>query len=225
MSQLLSWKAKHFRAITGDDRFRSPLEVRRTSFLARLRVAVYRPFVMIWTETIILLLALYLTILYIVLFTFFVAFPFVFEDVYGISQGLTNIIWLAVFVGFWPLGLTLHIVWKWTLQDIAAQSEATGTTVTAPRAETRLYFAMLGGAVSEPILAPAEAHTNMINLPVCRPDFALLDGVDRLQLDINLVSDCCCRTLWLWSNYALHLRIHVYHCAYYDMFSGFLARG
>lgn len=146
--QLLSWKAKHFRAITGDDRFRSPLEVRRTSFLAKLRVAVYRPFVMIWTEPIILLMSLYLTILYIVLFTFFVAFPYVFEDVYGISQGLTNIIWLAVFVGFWPLGITLYIVWKWTLKDIAAQSAATGTTVTAPRAETRLYFAMLGGAVS-----------------------------------------------------------------------------
>jgi len=104
---------------------------------------------MIWTEPIILLMSLYLTILYIVLFTFFVAFPYVFQDVYGISQGLTNIIWLAVFVGFWPLALTLYIVWKWTLQDIAAQSAATGATVIAPRPETRLYFAMLGGAVSQ----------------------------------------------------------------------------
>lgn len=101
-------------------------------------------------------MSLYLTILYIVLFTFFVAFPYVFQDVYGISQGLTNLIWLSVFVGFWPLGLTLYFVWKWTLKDIAAQSKATGTVITAPRAETRLLFAMAGGAVSPHIRLRSE---------------------------------------------------------------------
>jgi hypothetical protein len=141
---LLSWRAKHFRQITGDDRFRSPLEVRRTTFLTRLRIAVYRPFVMIWTEPIILLMSLYLTILYIVLFTFFVAFSYVFEETYGISQGLSNIIWLAVFVGFWPVWLLLPLIWKWTLKDMENQSKLTGTTVIAPRPETRLWFAMLG---------------------------------------------------------------------------------
>lgn len=119
---------------------------------------------MIWTEPIILLMSLYLTILYIVLFTFFVAFPYVFEDVYGISQGLTNIIWLAVFVGFWPLGITLYFVWRWTLQDIAAQSAAAGVTVTAPRAETRLLFAMCGGAVSNLLYLHPSAHTLMISV-------------------------------------------------------------
>jgi len=148
---LLSWRAAHFRAITGDDRYRSALEVRRTTFLTRLRIAVYRPFVMIWTEPIILLMSLYLTILYIVLFTFFVAFSYVFTDTYGISQGLTNIIWLAVFVGFWPLGIVLPVVWRWTLNDLKKQSKATGTNIIAPRPETRLWFAMLGGAFAVPI--------------------------------------------------------------------------
>lgn len=148
---LLSWRAKHFRDITGDDRYRSALEVRRTTFLTRLRIAVYRPFVMIWTEPIILLMSLYLTILYIVLFTFFVAFSYVFTDTYGISQGLTNIIWLAVFVGFWPLGIVLPVVWRWTLNDLKKQSKAAGTNVIAPRPETRLWFAMLGGAFAVPI--------------------------------------------------------------------------
>ncbi|GAB7348615.1 hypothetical protein MBLNU459_g6992t1 [Dothideomycetes sp. NU459] len=148
---LLSWKAKHFREQTGDDRYRSPLEVRRTSFATRLKIALYRPFVMIWTEPIILLMALYLTILYIVLFTFFVGFEFIFTDVYDIGQGITNIIWLAVFVGFWPLWLVLPVIYSWTVKDMQQQSKITGEPATAPRPETRLWFAMLGGAFSLPI--------------------------------------------------------------------------
>jgi len=147
---LLSWKAKHFRRITGDDRFRSPLEVRKTSLWSRLRIALWRPFVMIWTEPIILLMSLYLTILYIVLFTFFVGFEFIFTDVYGISQGLTNIIWVAVFVGFFPLGITLPIIYKWTIADIKKQ-EGEGHVNPPPIPETRLWFAMLGGAFAIPI--------------------------------------------------------------------------
>lgn len=148
---LLSWKAKHFRELTGDDRYRSPLEVRRTTFMTRLKIALYRPFVMIWTEPIILLMALYLTILYIVLFTFFVGFEFIFTDIYDISQGLTNIIWLAVAVGFCPVWLTVHIIYKWTVKDMQEQSKITGEPVSAPRPETRLWFAILGGAFALPI--------------------------------------------------------------------------
>lgn len=148
---LLDWRAKHFRQQTGDDRYRSPLEVRRTSFGTRLKIALYRPFVMIWTEPIILLMALYLTILYIVLFTFFVGFEFIFTDVYGTSQGLTNIIWLAVFVGFFPLWPVMALIYSWTAKDIAIRSAAAGTMVKSPRPETRLWFAMLGGAFALPI--------------------------------------------------------------------------
>lgn len=147
---LLSWKAEHFRRVTGDDRFRSLLEVRKTSLWTRLKIALWRPFVMIWTEPIILLMSLYLTIVYIVLFTFFVGFTFIFEEVYGISQGLTNIIWVAVFIGFFPLGLTLPIIYKWTVKDIQKQ-EADGKLNPPPIPETRLWFAMLGGAFALPI--------------------------------------------------------------------------
>ncbi|KAH0366517.1 MFS general substrate transporter, partial [Aureobasidium melanogenum] len=115
---LLSWKAHHLRVETGDDRYRSPLEVRRTSLWTRLKIALWRPFAMIWTEPIILLMSLYLTVLYIVLFTFFIGFEFVFTETYGISQGLTNIIWVAVFVGFFPLFGTLPLIYSWTVKDI-----------------------------------------------------------------------------------------------------------
>lgn len=147
---LLSWKAKHFRKITGDDRYRSPLEVRKTTLWVRLKIALWRPMVMVWTEPIILLMSLYLTVLYIVLFTFFVGFEYIFTDVYNISQGVTNIIWTAVFVGFFPLGITLPLIYKWTVNDIKKQ-EAEGKVNPPPIPETRLWFAMLGGAFAVPV--------------------------------------------------------------------------
>lgn len=163
---LLSWKAHHLRKITGDDRYRSPLEVRKTSLWARLKIAVWRPFVMIWTEPIILLMALYLTILYIVLFTFFVGFEFIFTDVYGISQGLTNLIWLAVFVGFFPLGITLLVVYKWTVKDIKKQEIELGLINPAPIPETRLWFAMLGGAFAVPVSLFWMGWTDYVSIKV-----------------------------------------------------------
>lgn len=96
-------------------------------------------------------MSLYLTILYIVLFTFFVGFEFIFTDVYGISQGLTNIIWVAVFVGFFPLGITLPIIYKWTIKDIQKQEKELGLVNPPPIPETRLWFAMLGGAFAVPV--------------------------------------------------------------------------
>lgn len=168
---LLSWKAEHFRKITGDDRFRSPLEVRKTSLWTRLKIALWRPFVMIWTEPIILLMALYLTIIYIVLFTFFVGFEFIFTDVYNISQGITNIIWLAAFVGFWPLGITLVIVYKWTIKDVNKQ-KAQGHTNPAPIPETRLWFAMLGGAIAVPVSLFWMGWTDYASISIWSPIFA-----------------------------------------------------
>lgn len=147
---LLSWKAHYLRLETGDDRYRSPLEVQRTSLWTRLRIALSRPFVMIWTEPIILLMSLYVTVLYIVLFTFFIGFEFVFTETYGISEGITNLIWIAVFVGFFPLSGTLPLIYSWTVKDMKKQ-HAAGVENPAPTPESRLFFAMLGGAIAIPI--------------------------------------------------------------------------
>jgi hypothetical protein len=67
---LLKWKAKHLRELTGDDRYRAEIEVREESFFHRLKRALYRPFLLTSREPIIMLVALYLSVIYIVLFTF-----------------------------------------------------------------------------------------------------------------------------------------------------------
>jgi hypothetical protein len=67
---LLKWKAAHLRQITGDDRFVAEVEIRADSFGRRLLTALYRPFLLTIREPIVILFALYLTVVYIILFTF-----------------------------------------------------------------------------------------------------------------------------------------------------------
>lgn len=84
---LLQWKASILRQATGDQRYASEGEISRTPLLRKLAINLVRPFSFVYTELIVLVFAAYLTILYIVLFTFFAGFHYIFERVYGISQG------------------------------------------------------------------------------------------------------------------------------------------
>jgi MFS family permease len=62
---LLKWKAQHLRELTGDERYRAEIEIRSETFMQRLGTALYRPFLLTATEPIIILIALYLTVVYI----------------------------------------------------------------------------------------------------------------------------------------------------------------
>ncbi|CAI7592296.1 unnamed protein product [Penicillium bialowiezense] len=140
---ILSWKAKALRQQTGNDRYKSPMEINSQTFGQRLRVSIYRPFAMFYSELIIILLSLYLTIMYIVLFTFLEGYTYVFGEAYGISQGLTSVCWAGMLVGVLLVGFLIPVVYSWTAKEYKK------TSVIAP--EMRLWYAMLGGAPSVPI--------------------------------------------------------------------------
>lgn len=145
---LLRWKAKHLRRVTGDDRFRSEHEIVKATLFSRLKVSMTRPFLM-FTEPIILAMTLYLSVVYIVLFTFLIGWPYIFEFTYGISQGLSNIIFISMFVGLQFTFLLIPIVYKMTIKQIKeAESRGEGQQFNP---EIRLWYAMLGPAVSIPI--------------------------------------------------------------------------
>lgn len=86
-NHLLRWRASALRKETGDKRYKAPMEIHLESLGQRLLVAVYRPFLWSCTEPIIILLSLYMTIIYIVLFTFLEGYTFVFGETYGLTQG------------------------------------------------------------------------------------------------------------------------------------------
>jgi hypothetical protein len=113
----------------------------------RMKVALVRPFIMA-TEPIIVLMALYITVLYIVQSTFLDGYAFIFKDVYGISQGLTNICFLGIYIGTLLPGFLIYPIYRITKDDLA-KVQAQGRRDLDP--EVRLWFGMLGGSMSIPV--------------------------------------------------------------------------
>lgn len=141
---LLSWKAAQFRKITGDNRFKTESEATQDSSLwIRLRTSIYRPFLFTYTEPIIMLFTLYLIIIYIILFTFMSGYPYIFQEVYGISQGLTNVLWVAQIVGdLFALPL-IPLLYSWTKKEFQ-KATAEGKSL---KPEVCLYYSMMGGSI------------------------------------------------------------------------------
>lgn len=151
---LLKWKGKHMRQMTGDSRFRSPMDMDKVSLSNRIGGAMKRQFLITFHEPIILLISLYMTVLYIVLFTFFDGYTYILTDVHGLSQGLTNIVWVAMYVGIALAGVLVIPIYRWTkIHFIAAIQEKDGSDSAFdrhalenvhPQPEIRLWFAMFG---------------------------------------------------------------------------------
>ncbi|PTD06814.1 putative efflux pump kojT [Fusarium culmorum] len=162
---LLQWKAAHYRRITGDDRFKCEHEIADASLFGRLKVSMTRPFLML-TEPIIIAMTLYLSVLYIVLFTFLVGWPYIFEQTYGISQGLSNIIFVAMFLGTQINFLIVPVVYRKTLR--AAQK---GDHF---KPELRLWYGMLGASPAIPISLFWLGWTNYANISIWSAIFAVV---------------------------------------------------
>ncbi|KAK2759559.1 hypothetical protein FQN54_003038 [Arachnomyces sp. PD_36] len=136
---MLKWKAQHLRALTGDDRYQAKLEIDNSSFTAMLATSLYRPFLLACTEPIIILVAIYLTVVYVILFTFLNGYTFIFTNVYGFSEGLTGLSFLGIAIGIIIAGCFVPLIYRMYKHDLAIAEES-GFTSTAP--ESHLYFAL-----------------------------------------------------------------------------------
>lgn len=97
---LMRKRAAKLHRITGKE-YRSSLETTQTtiSMQKHLLAALSRPWVMLFTEPIVTLLSLYMAIVYGVLYLFFAAFPIVFQQHRGWSEGKTGLAFLGIMVG------------------------------------------------------------------------------------------------------------------------------
>jgi len=138
---LLVWKAKHIREITGDDRYKADVEINQASLLRRFRLAMWRPFTLLVTEPILMLVAIYLIFVTVVLYSSLNGFGFVFGDTYGFSEGLTGTIFIAIGVGLCIPGAALPLFNKWT-KHIISKRVARGESLESPP-ELRLLMAMV----------------------------------------------------------------------------------
>jgi multidrug resistance protein len=140
---LLKWKATHLRKITGDDRYVAEVEIRADPFWKRLLHALYRPFILTAREPIVILFALYLTVVYIILFTFLDGYTYIFGRTYGFSEGITGLSFLGIGIGLCFASLWVPLIHHWAKRDLAIAREQYGPNARNPP-EQRLWFAMLG---------------------------------------------------------------------------------
>lgn len=138
---LLKWKAAKLRQLTGDERYQAEVEIQDVSFPKRLGRALYRPFLLTFSEPIIVLIALYLTVIYIILFTFLNGYAFVFTETYGFSEGITGLSFIGIGIGLCFASLLVPLVYMWAKRDLARIKEQGGDRLPP---EFRLWFAMFG---------------------------------------------------------------------------------
>lgn len=65
----------------------------------RLRIFLIRPFQLLFAELIVFLISIYMSVLYGLLYMFFVAYPIVFEQGKGYSASTTGLMFIPVAVG------------------------------------------------------------------------------------------------------------------------------
>ena len=95
-----------------------------------------------------MIVALYLTVIYIVLFTFLDGYTYIFEETYGISQGLMGLCFLGIVIGLFGASALTPLIYKWAKRDLQKIQEQGGDRLPP---EFRLWFSMLGGAFAIPI--------------------------------------------------------------------------
>lgn len=138
---LLKWKAKRLRQLTGDDRYKAEVEIREEAFARRLLRSLYRPFLLTFSEPIIILIALYLTVIYVILFTFLTGYTFIFTDTYGFSEGLTGLSFIGIGIGLCFASLLVPLIYHWAKTELPKIQEQGGTRLPP---EFRLWYAMFG---------------------------------------------------------------------------------
>lgn len=120
---LLKWKAGHPRAVTGDKWYVGDVEIRGDSFLKCLETALYRHFLLTTPKPVIMLLALYLTVIYIVLFTFLDGYNCIFGIIHGTSQGTTGLLFLGIMVGLFGASALVPLIYEWAKRDLKKVQE------------------------------------------------------------------------------------------------------
>lgn len=138
---LLKWKAAKLRQLTGDQRYKAQVEIQDVPFFQRLAHALYRPFLLTFSEPVIILTALYLSVIYIILFTFLNGYTFIFTDTYGFSEGITGLSFIGIGIGLCLATCLVPLIYSWAKRDLAIIKSKGGHQLPP---EDRLWFGMFG---------------------------------------------------------------------------------
>ncbi|KAK9334135.1 major facilitator superfamily domain-containing protein [Lipomyces starkeyi] len=96
---LLERKAARLRKETGNENLHAAHERGGVSHMQRFGQSIVRPVVMLFTEPIVFLIALYCALVYAILYMNFVAYPIVYQEERGWGMGIGGLPFLAIGVG------------------------------------------------------------------------------------------------------------------------------
>jgi multidrug resistance protein len=96
---ILARKAAKLRKETGDPSYTSVFQARKESFSQYLGSYLIRPFKLLFRELIVFLISVYVSIIYGVVYMFFVSFPVIYEQGKGYSAGTTGLMFIPIAVG------------------------------------------------------------------------------------------------------------------------------
>ncbi|KAI1092513.1 MFS general substrate transporter [Rostrohypoxylon terebratum] len=96
---ILARRAAKLRKQTGEQDYVTEEDIDKRPFAERLGIFLVRPFQLLFGELIVFLISLYMSVLYGLLYMFFVAFPIIFQEGKGYSAGITGLMFIPLAVG------------------------------------------------------------------------------------------------------------------------------
>ncbi|KAL1306084.1 hypothetical protein AAFC00_004204 [Neodothiora populina] len=96
---ILARRAKKMRKETGDDKYKSEIDLDTRPAMERMKIFVLRPFQLLFGELIVFLISLYMSVIYGLLYMFFIAFPIVYQEGKGYSAGKTGLMFIPLAIG------------------------------------------------------------------------------------------------------------------------------
>ncbi|KAI1814524.1 MFS general substrate transporter [Poronia punctata] len=96
---ILASRAKKLRKETGQSDWVTEQDLDMRPLGERMRIFLIMPLKLLFTELIVLLISLYMSVLYGLLYMFFIAFPIVFEEGKGFSAGLSGLTFIPLAIG------------------------------------------------------------------------------------------------------------------------------
>jgi MFS family permease len=104
---ILASRAKKMRRETGESDHVTEQDLDMRPIGERLRIFLIRPFQLLFRELIVLLISLYMSVLYGLLYMFFVAYPIIYQGGKGYSASTTGLMFIPVAVGVGSLSSNL----------------------------------------------------------------------------------------------------------------------
>lgn len=108
--EILKRRARKMRKESGDKSYVTDLELNRRPLGEMLKVSLCRPLILLFRELIVLLMSLYMSVLYGLLYMFFFAYPVVFQEGKGMSGGSTGLMFIPIAVGIIVAGALAPLV-------------------------------------------------------------------------------------------------------------------